>query len=220
MNNIVCFGDSNTYGFRTSDFGRFPETVRWTKLLQKKLGATYNVIEEGLSGRTTVFNDPVEPYRRGADYLIPCLLTHNPLDLLIITLGTNDSKERFCANAPTIAIGLKQLCKQAMQCECWASKPNILVVAPAPILPEVETAVFGSTMGAGCSEKSLGLSCEYERVCKELNLHFLDANGCDIDKEDCIHLTVKGHDQMATMLASVVGQYCESDSNSVNKNLE
>ena len=208
MKNILCFGDSNTHGFRTCDCGRFSEDIRWTGLLQKKLGTSYNIISEGLNGRTTVFNDPIEPFRCGADYLIPCVLSHRPLDLLIIMLGTNDVKDRFSASAACIAIGLKQLCLQAMQSDCWKSRPNILVVAPVPLLKNVDKAKFGKTFGVGGYEKSIELAAEYELICKELNLHFLNANGCEIDIEDCIHLTTVGHGQLSSLLCSIVNECC------------
>ena len=108
-NHIVCFGDSNTHGYCAdpadcADGGnRFNEDERWTCLLQKKLGADYLVLEEGLSGRTSVFSDPLHECMSGLDAIYSCLMSHEPVDLLIIMLGTNDTKERFAANAAAIA---------------------------------------------------------------------------------------------------------------------
>lgn len=94
---IVCFGDSNTHGYCAMNDGRFDENERWTCLLQKELGEDYLILEEGLSGRTTCFNDPLFEGLSGLDYIYPCLMSHEPVDLLIIMLGTNDTKERFGA---------------------------------------------------------------------------------------------------------------------------
>ena len=102
---ILCFGDSNTHGFCAdpadcADGGnRFNESERWTCLLQKQLGDGYLVIEEGLGGRTTCFPDPLQEGACGLDYLVPCLGSHEPVDLLIVMLGTNDTKDRFAASA-------------------------------------------------------------------------------------------------------------------------
>nr|MCR5842548.1 lipolytic enzyme, G-D-S-L [Oscillospiraceae bacterium] len=112
---IVCFGDSNTHGYCAdprdcADGGdRFNEDERWTCLLQRALGSEYHVLEEGLGGRTSVFVDPLHESMDGISCIYPILMSHEPVDLLIIMLGTNDTKERFGANAPAIAIGMERL---------------------------------------------------------------------------------------------------------------
>ena len=91
-----------------------------TCLLQKSLGEDYLILEEGLSGRTTSFRDPVFEGLSGLDYLYPCLMSHEPVDLLVIMLGTNDTKERFSAGAPAIGLGMIRLVKKAIATtDCW-----------------------------------------------------------------------------------------------------
>ena len=75
----------------------------------KALGGDYEIIEEGLNGRTTVWEDPIEGYKNGQTYLIPCLETHRPLDLVTLMLGTNDLKKRFNLSAFDIAEGVRVL---------------------------------------------------------------------------------------------------------------
>ncbi|MCW5845462.1 MAG: hypothetical protein KIT77_29690, partial [Caldilinea sp.] len=105
MKRILCFGDSNTWGYDPVSQDRYARNARWPGVLRQQIGAGYEVIEEGLNGRTTVWNDPIEGYKNGRDYLIPCLETHRPLDLVIILLGTNDLKKRFSLSAYDIAQG-------------------------------------------------------------------------------------------------------------------
>ena len=100
---ILCFGDSNTWGYCADDASRFDEDVRWTGLLAKMLGDGYTVIEEGQNGRTTVWDDPVENRLAGLTYLWPCMESHAPFDLIIIMLGTNDTKTYFSMTAQNIA---------------------------------------------------------------------------------------------------------------------
>ena len=107
--NILCFGDSNTYGYCPDGSGRFDADTRWTGLLQKKLGTNDRIIEEGLCGRTTVFSDELREGRRGLDTIGILLESHAPVDLLILMLGTNDCKTRYNASAGTIAKGLEQV---------------------------------------------------------------------------------------------------------------
>lgn len=107
---VLCYGDSNTYGsIPAVGGGRFPRDVRWPGVLATELGAGWHVIEEGLPGRTTVFDDPILPDRNGRRYLMPCLLSHAPLDVVVISLGTNDLKARFAASGVDIARGVAVL---------------------------------------------------------------------------------------------------------------
>ena len=112
---ILCFGDSNTYGYDPRG-GRFDEETRWTGRLGKMLGDSYAVIEEGFNGRTCVYDDPIEGgYKSGADYLPPCLMSHNPLELVVLTLGTTEAKRRFGMTPMPIRPGLIQLVGQTRQ---------------------------------------------------------------------------------------------------------
>ena len=177
---IVCFGDSNTHGYCAdpsdcADGGdRFNEDERWTCLLQKALGQDYLVIEEGLSGRTTVFPDPLQESMSGLDAIYSCLMSHEPVDLLIIMLGTNDAKERFAANAACIGFGMERLVAKAKTVEAWrGGKPNILVICPPHIGEGMYENPCGGPMGAGCPEKSRELAKYYREVAERNGCGFL-----------------------------------------------
>ena len=204
---IVCLGDSNTHGYCAdpndcADHGiRFNENERWTCRLQKYLGDDYLVTEEGLSGRTTCFDDPIHEGLNALDYIYPCLKSHETVDLLVIMLGTNDCKDRFCASAACIALGMARLVKKAQACDCWGGKkPNILVVAPPPIGEGMLTSPVAATMGNLCVEKSRELARYYKEQCDLLGCHFMDAKGCEFNEIDYMHLTWKGHVQLAAQL--------------------
>ena len=127
---ILCFGDSNTWGYDAATGGRFDDDTRWTMQLSKRLGEKYYVIEEGLSGRTTCFEDPLNEGLSGLSVLAPILQSHAPLDLLVLMLGTNDCKQRFAATPVNIKDALTRLVKKARQLDVWRSVPRILIVAP------------------------------------------------------------------------------------------
>lgn len=213
---ILCFGDSNTHGYCAdpSDCAnpallRFDEGERWPMRLQQGLGSDYLVIEEGCSGRTTVFADPITPGMSALDYIHPCLKSHEPIALLIIMLGTNDTKERFGANAFVIGQGMTRLIKAAKEVDCWGGKnPNILLISPPSILEGIIISAVIGGMGKDCVEKSKQLSKEYQQVANQLNCHFLDANeiGCIFNQVDFMHLTAKAHGQLADALIDLVPQ--------------
>ena len=207
---IVCLGDSNTHGYCAdprdcADGGiRFNEDERWTRLLQKKLGDAYLVTEEGLSGRTTCFSDPLHDGLSGLDYITPCLKSHEDVDLLVIMLGTNDCKDRFASSAACIAIALGRLVKKAMATECWGGKkPNILVLCPPPIGRGIYDTAFSQTMGMSCAEKSEELAGFYREQCSLIGCHFAEAAemGAEFNGIDFMHLTAKGHAALAENLA-------------------
>ena len=93
MRQLLCYGDSNTWGLIPGTKERYPWGVRWTSILQEKLQVkNVRVIEEGLCGRTTIFDDAYRQNRNGLKSLPLILETHNPIDKVAIMLGTNDCK--------------------------------------------------------------------------------------------------------------------------------
>ena len=203
--NILCFGDSNTHGYNSKTGGRFGVEERWTKLLQKKLGEEYYIIEEGRSGRTTSFEDPVFEGLNGLNAIYPCMMTHEPLDLVIIMLGTNDTKDRFNANGFIIAKGMERLAQKAMDVHAaWRGQPNVLIVAPPPIGEGYASTSVAGEMGDKCVERSRHIAEEYREVAKRLGCHFLDAGsipGIEMYPYDWMHLSLESHRIFAEYLA-------------------
>ena len=209
---IVCLGDSNTHGYCAdpadcADGGdRFNEDERWPRVLETMLGGGYLVLEEGLSGRTTVFPDPLHAGMPALDVAYPILMSHAPVDLLIIMLGTNDTKERFGANAPCIALGMDRLVQKAKSVPCWGKRqPNILIICPPHIHDEFERNAVSPPMGLGCPEKSRELARWLEPVAKSNGCAFLDAEGIgEFNQVDYMHLTRTGHRALAQVLSRMV----------------
>ena len=204
---IVCFGDSNTHGYCAdpadcADGGaRFNESERWTCLLQKALGEEYLVLEEGLSGRTTVFADPLHESMDAVSVAYPVLMSHEPVDLLVIMLGTNDTKERFAANAAAIAVGMERLIQKCQSTPCWGAKgPNLLIVCPPPL----GAGFHDEVMGKGCVEKSVALPPYLKAVAERNGCAYFDAKDCEMNPVDFTHLTKKGHAKLAEELAKLV----------------
>ena len=143
MKSVVCFGDSNTYGHNPVNGDRLPESVRWPCLLQNLLGDGFKVIEEGLNGRTTVFDDPNDDWKNGLDYIKGILCTHRPVDYLIIMLGTNDMKTVYNASLDEIAAGLNEIVQRAEKVMDLKQGyvPKILIVSPPEITTDIAAMV-------------------------------------------------------------------------------
>ena len=208
MKRVLCYGDSNTWGFIPATGERYPETVRWTGLLQTMLGADHQIVEGGLNGRTTVWEDPVRDFMNSAAYLGPCLLSQFPLDLIVFMLGTNDLKQRFHLNAWSIAEGLRQnlrlIARSAEQ--GGVQKPAILVVAPILIGDNIELSPFADEFeGARTIEISRQLGRKMARVAEEMGCYFLDAAPLAApSRKDAIHMEPEGHRAIADALAQQI----------------
>ena len=183
---ILCLGDSNTHGYcadpkDNADGGiRFNENERWTCRLQTALG------DESMDALSVCY---------------ALLKSHEVIDLLILMLGTNDVKERFGANAACIGAGMERLIQKCKSVDCWGGKtPNILVVAP----PRIKEGFHDEVMGDGCVERSRGVAAQFKMIAERNNVHFFDAEGCEFNQIDFMHLTRKGHAQLAEKLAELV----------------
>ena len=204
---ILCIGDSNTHGLCTDPSesanhgSRYNEDERWTCLLQKALGDEYLVIEEGLSGRTCVYDDPAMDSVNLLPVFHALLNTHEPIDLLILMLGTNDAKSKFDTDAKKIALGMQILVEDAKKVPCWGvTGPKILVVAPVPI----EEGVTYEDFNAESVKTTRGLAREYAFLAVREGVGFLDAGGCELTSVDHVHLTRKGHRQLAERMETAV----------------
>lgn len=178
MKNILCYGDSNTWGCKPildmNAIERFDPNTRWTGILRDRLGTGYNVIEEGLNARTTVHDDPVDgAHKNGKTYLRPCLESHVPLDLIIIMLGTNDLKSRFSLSSYDIASGVRPLLEivASITPKNGGKSLQSLVVAP-PVIARLS--VLGDMFEGGL-EKSGRWAPHYQAVADLMSSHFLNA---------------------------------------------
>lgn len=171
---ILCFGDSNTWGYDPLSKTRFDRGIRWPGVLASELGDGFEIVEEGLCGRTTVWDDPVEggSSKNGLSYLIPCLESHRPLDLVIVLLGTNDLKRRFNVSAYDIANSAGVLVRaiQTSQTGIDDQPPPVLLLAPPPTVALTE---YAETM-EGAGDKSRLFGAHYQRVADERGCAFLD----------------------------------------------
>ncbi len=176
MKRILCFGDSNTHGTAPmrdeNDVVRFDTDKRWPGVLRTALGSGFDIIEEGHPGRTTVHDDPVEgAHKNGRSHLRAILESHWPLDVVIISLGTNDLKTRHGVSAFDIASSIGTLVDLVRATPMRGRPmPKILVISPPPIIE----AGWLADMFAGGQVKSEQLGAYVERMAAGRQVAFLD----------------------------------------------
>lgn len=181
---------------------RYDSKTRWPKRLGALLGEEYEVVEEGLNGRTTAFGDNIEPYRCGLDHILPCLLSHAPVDLLIVMLGVNDTKDRYHVRAEEIGYGLEELIMKAAGYYHFQERtPKILVVAPVP-LGDMGDGIEFSELSR---QKSRLLPGIFADTAGRFGCAFFDA-GSVIHELGCdnIHFTPEDHRLLAQALEPLV----------------
>ena len=191
MKTVLCFGDSNTWGYVPGTDGeRFPPEVRWSGRLAAALGPEWDVIAEGLSGRTATVDSPVAEGRNGLTYLMPCLHSHMPIEVVVIYLGTNDAGDRYSLPAETIAGAVGRLVHVVRTSEAGpgGAAPEVLVVCPPPFGPLDPE---GSFANAGAKSRQLGRW--FAEVCNQLDCELIDLNGIATYSDlDGIHLEAEG----------------------------
>jgi lysophospholipase L1-like esterase len=207
MRSVLCFGDSNTHGQVPggTPLDRYGPHERWPGVMARALGSEWHVIEEGLSGRTTVRDDPIEgAHKNGRTYLRPCLQSHMQLDLIIIMLGTNDLKARFNQPASEVAMGIGCLVHDIKELlpGRGGTVPEVMVVSPPPMLDDIKE---WSGIFAGGPEKSRRLAMEFEIIADSLEVHFFDAGAVvTCDPLDGFHINRAAHAALGLALAREV----------------
>lgn len=211
--NVLCFGDSLTWGWVPKENAvpteRYPSSVRWTGLLAEKLGEEFTVIEEGLSGRTTGVDDPTDSRLNATTYLPSCLATHLPLDVVVLMLGTNDTKAYFHRSAFEIATGvsvlLGQIATSAGGVGTAYPAPKVLLVSPPP-LGNITNPWF-EELFAGGQEKTAEFGQLYKAVAEFMGVAFLDAGTViSTDGVDGIHFTPQNNAELAEAIYAEIAE--------------
>lgn len=208
---ILCFGDSLTWGAvpveHDAPSTRYARDVRWPGVLADHLGAGHHVVEEGLPGRTTTADDPSDPRLNGSTYLAPALASHAPLDLVVVMLGTNDTKSYLHRTPDEIALGMSVLLGQVLTSGgvggCPA--PQALLVAPPPL--GTRRHAWFDVVFAGGREKTVALAARYEALARFLHVPFVDAGSViGTDGADGVHLTEENNRVLGETLAAEVSR--------------
>lgn len=207
MKRILCYGDSNTWGYISgSDHLRYNSNERWTKLLQKKLGQSFEIIEEGLNSRTLFSNDdrPGKEGRNGFTYLKPCMDSHDKFDTIIIMLGTNELKSTFNNTAEDIVQMIDKYVDFVKNYKSQIDKtcPNI-IISGLPIVQEDTSYSKKDNKYKGATQKSIELNNLLEKYCQDNLLTYINNDDLTVGI-DGVHLTKESHISLANRLSKVL----------------
>jgi len=200
MPTVLCYGDSNTFGkvpmTDLSDQRRYDAATRWPGVMAAALGAGVEVIAEGLPGRTTVHDDPIEGVHRNGLAVLPAILeSHRPIDLCVLMLGTNDHKQRFSLTGFDIAKGAARLV-EVMQASGLVRQ--ILWVCPPPPLERGCLA----EMFEGAEARGRVVAARSAEFAAALGVGFLDAaEVAQADPLDGVHLSAEAQRALGSRIA-------------------
>lgn len=212
---VLCYGDSNTFGAKPlkDDFfekplvlsnQRYDWNIRWTGILQKELGPEYNIIEEGLGSRTTSIDDSIEGmHKNGLTYLLPCLESHCPIDLVVLMLGTNNLKKRFSLSAYDISMSIMPLLNIINTSHLGPNgdQPKILLMSPPTI---GRLTILAEILEEG-KEKSKKLAKYYMKIAKLYNCYFFNTDKIISTSDiDGVHFEEKEHRILGKNIAQLV----------------
>lgn len=206
MKSILCFGDSLTWGADAETGGRHPFEYRWPNSLQKALGEDVHVIAEGLGGRTTAYDDPTSLAERNGTKILPTLLSsHEPLDLVIIMLGSNDMKPKVAGRAIDAMLGMERLVEQVRH-HTWRdqdNQPDTLIVAP-PVLCETANPIFAAIYAGSIGDSKM-IASYYADLADEMGCGFFDAASvAKTTPLDGVHLDAENTRAIGKGLAPIV----------------
>ncbi len=200
---VLCFGNSNTWGYVPGTGERLDYNSRWTGIIAHLLAKEYQIIEEGLNGRTIAWDDPTHSGRNGMKYLLPCLETHRPLDLVIILLGTNDLKNYFHGTVKDIVANIEKMI-QVIKNNQYGSNgtpPKILLLS----IPHVLKISRPDSSFQNAREKSIQLTQEYRDIALKNQVNFLDiTDAIKSSPVDGVHLSLENHQKLAQLLVEKI----------------
>lgn len=201
---ILCFGDSNTWGLNPKTGSRHDESVRWTGILKDKF-PEYTIIEEGMNGRTSAFDDALTPGANGLKYLTPCIISQAPLDMVIISVGTNDLKLNVCGTAGGSSIGVGMLINETRK--LLGKDIPILVICPIYIGYERKELGPLKVLGESCYEQSRMFPLFFSALATDYGCYYLNTQDCVRPSSvDGVHMDEENHRILAEKIAEKINE--------------
>lgn len=195
MENILCFGDSNTWGYNPVNGERYPWGIRWTSKLQEKLSADARILEQGLCGRTTVFEDRTRPNRKGVNSLKEIFSEINNIDSVILMLGTNDCKTYYDNTEAEITKGVEACLDLVLR---YVAPEKVLLVSPIELGEDVWRDEFDPEFNKKSVVVSRNLKASYEELAEKRSVRFLAASEyAKPSSADQEHMDENGHSDLA-----------------------
>lgn len=197
MKKILCYGDSNTFGFNPLDFSRFDESTRWTSILQKNLKNEYEIIEEGMCDRTGFVDNPKGDLYSAQRHFSDCLTKF--FDIIILAIGTNDLQFQYDIEFDVVQKGLKTLINKAKE-----KSEKIIIIPPVILGKNILEGYFKIQFDEKSIKKSREIGEIYKKISKDLNCYLFDINEFAKPANDGLHYDAKTHKMIGDKLTRYI----------------
>ena len=202
MKKILCYGDSNTFGFIPKICGRYDKNTRWSGRLSELLKDNYEVIEEGMNNRTGFFKNPEGLKQSGGEYLSIYLQNHKDIDICILALGTNDAQFFYNLDRKSAELGLMNLINAIREVN---SDTKIVIVPPVKITENILHSGFAMMFNSDSIEKIREVFDVFKIVSDKENCYYFDFNEIvSPSQEDGIHYSEASHKIIADKLSEYI----------------
>ena len=196
LKKILCFGDSNTYGYIPNNGARYDKNTRWTGVLSLLSHGKFKIIEDGCNNRTAFAANPAGKIFTGYE-ILPELLTGD-FDAVVLAIGINDTQFLYNLSSIEIASGVEKLINIV---KVKSPQAKILLVAPSILTDDVLNGNFACLFDRTSIEKSRQLPLLYQKIAEKQNIEFLDLNSvAKTSSLDGLHYAPEQHLKIAQVI--------------------
>lgn len=200
MKKILCYGDSNTFGFNPTDYSRYDENTRWTGVLQSNLGDKYKVINEGANNRNGFVPNPQGDFYSAQIHYPELISNSENIDIIILAIGTNDLQFSYNANSNNFEQGLENLILISKK-----KTDNIIIIPPVILSENILNGFFKIQFDKTSILKSQTIGEIYYKLAKIHNCRIFDINEFAKPSEtDGLHYSKESHKLIADKLTKFI----------------
>lgn len=202
MKKILCFGDSNTYGYIPNNGARYDKNTRWTGVLSLLSHGKFEIIEDGCNNRTAFAANPTGKIFTGYE-ILPELLTDD-FDAVVLAIGINDTQFLYNLSSIEIASGVEKLINIV---KVKSPQAKIILVAPSILTDDVLNGNFACLFDRTSIEKSRQLPLLYQKIAEKQNIEFFDLNSvAKTSSLDGLHYAPEQHLKIAQAIFTILSE--------------
>jgi len=196
MKKIICYGDSNTFGFNPLNKTRYDENVRWSGLLGIFLKNQFEIIEQGANNRTGFVDNFSGEFYSAQKHFPKMLNEYDDIEILILAIGTNDLQFIYNLNFNEIEKGLRNLLNIAK-----TKVKNIILIPPVEISENILNSYFKIQFDENSIKKSKNVLNIYQKLADEFKCHLFNFNSFTKPSlADGLHYDINSHKIIAQKL--------------------
>lgn len=204
MTNILCFGDSNTWGFDAENQCRFPNNILWSSRLQYILGSQYTVSAFGIPDMTYGNDDPYYRCCDGCSNIIPAIRANSPIDIVVVSLGVNDCKSYLANSSSDLERNIQRMIHRILLYKDLNTHTHKVILCGQKVLSELPSKTYRREFSTDLGEKVDTLNNILIELSKSNDVKYCPPPDNLDFCSDGLHYSKKGHEIFANNVATVI----------------